>query len=356
MKRINKWLAMLLAVVMTLSFAACGQEPAPAPQPEPTTDVTYPVTVKDMAGREVTLEKQPERIVSGYYISSSACIALGLTDKMVGIEDKSAKRPIYKLAAPALIDLPNVGSAKAFDLEACIATEPDLVILPMKQKDTAQTLQEMGIATLLVLPESHEQLIEMFTLIGTATNTVKQAEKLISYYNTKLSAVTELTRDIPDDEKPVVYLGSTGDILRTAPREMYQASLITTAGGKNAGDVLEGSSWTDIDNETFLTMNPDIIVIPTDNFAVSSPDYTAEDVMNNPTFSDVTAVKNSAVYQMPIGYEAWDSPVPSGILGTLWMLKTLHPELYPAEQFAADVNEFYTVFYGFSVNEQDLRD
>lgn len=356
MKRINKWLAMLLAVVMVLSFAACGQEPAPAPQPEPTSDVTYPVTVKDMAGREVTLEKQPERIVSGYYISSSACIALGLTDKMVGIEDKSAKRPIYKLAAPALIDLPNVGSAKAFDLEACIATEPDLVILPMKQKDTAQTLQEMGIATLLVLPESHEQLIEMFTLIGTATNTVKQAEKLISYYNTKLSAVTELTRDILDDEKPVVYLGSTSDILRTAPREMYQASLITTAGGKNAGDVLEGSSWTDIDNETFLTMNPDIIVIPTDNFAVSSPDYTAEDVMNNPTFSDVTAVKNGAVYQMPVGYEAWDSPVPSGILGTLWMLKTLHPELYPAEQFAADVNEFYTVFYGFSVNEQDLRD
>lgn len=356
MKRINKWLAMLLAVVMVLSFAACGKEPAPAPQPEPTTDVTYPVTVKDMAGREVTLEKQPERIVSGYYISSSACIALGLTDKMVGIEDKSAKRPIYKLAAPALIDLPNVGSAKAFDLEACIATEPDLVILPMKQKDTAQTLQEMGIATLLVLPESHEQLIEMFTLIGTATNTVKQAEKLISYYNTKLSAVTELTRDIPDDQKPVVYLGSTSDILRTAPREMYQASLITTAGGKNAGDVLEGSSWTDIDNETFLTMNPDIIVIPTDNFAVSSPDYTAEDVMNNPTFSDVTAVKNGAVYQMPVGYEAWDSPVPSGILGTLWMLKTLHPELYPAEQFAADVNEFYTVFYGFSVNEQDLRD
>lgn len=356
MKRINKWLAMLLAVVMVLSFAACGKEPAPTPQPEPTSDVTYPVTVKDMAGREVTLEKQPERIVSGYYISSSACIALGLTDKMVGIEDKSTKRPIYKLAAPALIDLPNVGSAKAFDLEACIATEPDLVILPMKQKDTAQTLQEMGIATLLVLPESHEQLIEMFTLIGTATNTVKQAEKLISYYNTKLSAVTELTRDIPDDKKPVVYLGSTGDILRTAPREMYQASLITTAGGKNAGDVLEGSSWTDIDNETFLTMNPDIIVIPTDNFAVSSPDYTAEDVMNNPTFSDVTAVKNGAVYQMPVGYEAWDSPVPSGILGTLWMLKTLHPELYPAEQFAADVNEFYTVFYGFSVNEQDLRD
>ena len=135
MKRMNKLLALLLAA----SFAACGNEPAPTPDPEPTPDptpaITYPLTVTDMAGREVTLEKEPERIVSGYYISSSACIALGLSDKMVGIEDKSAKRPIYKLAAPALIDLPNVGSAKAFDLEACVNANPDLVILPMKQKD-----------------------------------------------------------------------------------------------------------------------------------------------------------------------------------------------------------------------------
>ena len=219
----------------------------------------------------------------------------------------------------------------------------------MKQKDTAQTLSEMGIATLLVLPESHEQLMEMFTLIGTATNSMEKATALIEYYNTKLVAVAELTKDLTDEQKPVVYIGSTSDILRTAPKEMYQASLITTAGGKNAGDVLEGTSWTDIDNETFLTMNPDVIVIPTDNFAVSSPDYTAEDVLNNATFADVTAVKNGAVYQMPVGFEAWDSPVPSGILGTLWMLHTLHPELYTAEQFAADADEFYSTFYGFHV-------
>ncbi len=301
-----------------------------------------------LTGKKTLLRLKKETLFRNFKLVLP-CIALGLSDKMVGIEHKSAKRPIYKLAAPALIDLPDVGSAKAFDLEACIATEPDLVILPMKQKDTAQTLQEMGITTLLVLPESHEQLIEMLTLIGTATNSMEKATALIEYYNTKLAAVAELTKDLTDEQKPVVYIGSTSDILRTAPKEMYQASLITTAGGKNAGDVLEGTSWTDIDNETFLTMNPDVIVIPTDNFAVSSPDYTAEDVLNNATFADVTAVKNGAVYQMPVGFEAWDSPVPSGILGTLWMLHTLHPELYTAEQFAADADEFYSTFYGFHV-------
>lgn len=72
-------------------------------------------------------------------------------------------------------------------------------------------------------------------------------------------------------------------------------------------------------------------------------------MLNNATFADVTAVKNGAVYQMPVGFEAWDSPVPSGILGTLWMLHTLHPELYTAEQFAADADEFYSTFYGFHV-------
>ena len=151
MKNLNKLLALLLAVLMVTAMAACGNTETPEGSDGPTA-VEYPLTVTDMAGREVTLEEAPERIVSGYYISSSACIALGLTDKMVGIEDKSTKRPIYQLAAPALIDLPNVGSAKAFDLETCIATEPDLVILPMKQKDTAETLTEMGIPTLLVLP------------------------------------------------------------------------------------------------------------------------------------------------------------------------------------------------------------
>ena len=101
-----------------------------------------------MAGREVSIEAVPERIVSGYYISTSTLIALGLSDKLVGIEAKADKRPIYKLSAPQLIELPNVGTAKEFNLEGCLALEPDLVILPLKLKSAAQTLEELGIPVL----------------------------------------------------------------------------------------------------------------------------------------------------------------------------------------------------------------
>ena len=355
----KKIISLLLALMLVFSLAACGtsantETQAPTqgqtePQTDPATEpagVTYPITVTDMAGREVTIESEPQNIVSGYYISSSACIALGLEDKIVGIEAKAAQRPIYAAAAPQLIDLPNVGTAKEFDLETCLSTDPDLVILPMKQKDTAAALEELGVPALLVLPESHEQIIEMFTLIGTAANCMDAAEDLIAYYEAELAEVEALVANVT--EAPTVYITGTSSYLTTAPGQMYQSSLITAAGGNAAGADIEGTSWMEISYEQLLTMNPDIIVVPTNNWANNAPDFTVDDVLADAELSEVTAVKNGAVHQMTVGFEAWDSPAPSGILGVKWMLKTIHPDLYTEAEFVADVVEFYETFYGFT--------
>ena len=162
----KRFLNLLLAMAMLVSVTACGQsakqqeepavsEPPAVEAPAPEVPAShYPVTVTDHAGREVVIEAEPEKLVSGYYISTSALIALDLEEKMVGIEAKANKRAIYSLAAPELIDLPNVGTAKEFDLEGCAALEPDLVILPMKLKSAAETLEGLGIDVLLVNPEN----------------------------------------------------------------------------------------------------------------------------------------------------------------------------------------------------------
>ena len=124
----KKLLSLLLCLAMVLSLTACGQSSETQPAvsetaiPETSAPETaipaghYPITVTDQAGREVTIEQAPERLVSGYYISTSALIALDLEDRLVGIEAKADKRAIYRLSAPELIDLPNVGTAKEFDL------------------------------------------------------------------------------------------------------------------------------------------------------------------------------------------------------------------------------------------------
>jgi iron complex transport system substrate-binding protein len=316
----------------------------------------FPLTVTDQAGNSVTLEQPAERIVSGYYISSSACLALGLKDKLVAVEEKIEARPIYKLSAPELIGtVGNVGSAKAFDLEACLAADPDLVILPKRAQDYAASLAEVGVPAIVVFPESHEALTEMIKLIAAVTGSEDKAEKLLSSYVLAKNSVEDMTADIKDEDKQVVYMCSPGSYMNTAPKDMYQASLIRSAGGINAGDSLDGDSWTEVSYEQILAMNPDVIIIPTNNMANGQPDYSADDVKADKNLSEVNAIKNNQVYNMPAGFEAWDSPVPSGILGMLWLVSTLHPDLYSPEDFALDAAYFYQEFYGFDMDEAALQ-
>ncbi len=332
----------LVLLILLVSFYAFSQSIA-----EEKTSGFSSVTVVDQAGNTVEITKEPQRIVSGYYISSSACLALGLEEKIVAVEANADQRPVYSLSAPELIDYEDVGTAKAFKIEACIAANPDLVILPMKQKQTAKTLNEMGIPAIVVNPESHDQIKEMFLLIGQATGTVLEAENLISWYDRILNIVQTKTKDINSDDRPVVYLCKTGSYMTTFPSGMYQAELIEAAGGKNAGSCVSGVSTVEVSYEQFLSMNPDIIIIPTNSNANGTPKYSADDILNDSMLSEVKAVKNGAVYQMPVGFESWDSPVPSGALGVLWMLHTIHPQMVSSEEFCKEVKDFYKTYYGF---------
>lgn len=299
----------------------------------------YPVTVTDPAGREVTIEKEPSSIVSGYYISSSLLIALGLKDKVVGIEAKADKRPIYKLAAPELTELPNVGTAKEFNLETCAALSPDLVILPMKLKDAAQSLTDLGITVLLVNPESQDLLTEMINTIATATNTNSEAAKLLAYIDSQKAILTSALSGV---EPESVYLAGNSSFLSTAGPSMYQSSIIELAGGKNAADSITDTYWAEISYEQLLAWDPSYIIIASD------AEYTVDDVMNDPNLAECTAIKNSHVYAIPGDVEALDSPVPAGILASVWLAGILHPDHVPTDTYTTEMTNYYETFYGIN--------
>lgn len=299
----------------------------------------YPVTVTDQAGREVTIEKEPSSIVSGYYISSSLLIALGLKDKVVGIEAKADKRPIYKLVAPELTELPNVGTAKEFNLETCAALSPDLVILPMKLKDAAQSLTDLGITVLLVNPESQDLLTEMINTIATATNTNSEAAKLLAYIDSQKAILTSALSGV---EPESVYLAGNSSFLSTAGPSMYQSSIIELAGGKNAADSITDTYWAEISYEQLLAWDPSYIIIASD------AEYTVDDVMNDPNLAECTAVKNSHVYAIPGDVEALDSPVPAGILASVWLAGILHPDQVSTDTYTTEMTNYYETFYGIN--------
>ena len=57
--------------------------------------MTGEITLTDMAGREVVLPGEAERVVSCYYVTTYAMLSLGLGNRLVGIEKKAESRPIY---------------------------------------------------------------------------------------------------------------------------------------------------------------------------------------------------------------------------------------------------------------------
>ena len=304
--------------------------------------VTYPVTVTDQAGREVTIAEEPVKLVSGYYISSSLLIALELDSKMVGVEAKADKRPIYKLSAPELIDLPNVGSAKNFDLEGCIALEPDLVILPLKLKDSAAALEELGINVILVNPENQQLFLEMADIIATATNTVERKNSLVEFINEQDAM---LDSAMAGAEAAKVYLAGNSDFLSTACNGMYQSDMISNAGGINVAGEIDDTYWVETDYEQVLAWNPEYIII------AAEADYSVEDVLSDENLAVCDAVVNGNVYKIPSKAEAWDSPVPGGILGSVWLGSVIHPDLISEEKCNSIIEEFYETFYDFKYSE-----
>ena len=337
MRKQTKILSVSLALALAFSVTAGAREGDGTGAEE-----AYPVTVTDQAGREVTLEEEPQKLVSGYYISTSLLIALDLEEKLVGIEAKADTRPVYSLAAPELLELPNVGSAKEFDLEGCAALEPDLVILPLKLQDAAATLEELGMDVLLVNPEDQELLEEMITLIGEATDTREKAQALLDFSDAQEE---RLAAALGKAGTPSVYLAGNSDFLSTAGDAMYQSDMIRMAGGVNAASELTDTYWADISYEQILTWNPEYIILASD------ASYTVEDVLADPNLAGCDAVEKEQVFQIPGKAEAWDSPVPSGILGAVWLSSILHPQECPPEESAAVIDEYYETFYDFVYSE-----
>ena len=327
----KKILCFIITLTMGMSLIGCTSTKQ---------ETSSAIQLTDQAGRQVNLKQPAQKIVSCYYITTYATLSLGISDRLVGIEKKAESRPIYKMANEKLLDLKQVGSLKELNIVAIANLKPDLVLMPMKLKDKAQALTDLQIPVLIVNPETHDQLVEMLTLIGKATGQEEKAKSLVNYYQTQMDKMKQL----PDIQK-TIYMGGNSSYLETAPASMYQSSLIETAGGSNAAKDIPGNYWSKVSYESLLHMNPDMIVIP------SSAHYSKKDIMNDKQLSSLKAVKNKAIYQMPKGLEEWDSPVPSGILGTMWLSSLLHPKEYSFDTFVKDVKSFYQTFYGFEIDE-----
>ena len=304
-----------------------------------------PITVTDQGGREVTLEAPAEKIVSCYYLVTASLLTLGQKDKIVGIEMKANSRELYKLAAPDFLDLPGVGSGKETNVEAIAALEPDLVLLPSKQLEAAETLTGLGIPTAVVEPETYESFCALLNMLGELCGCEDEAAELTTYYDGVVDRVTGLTKDV---EKPAVYLAGEASWLRTCAGGMYQREMIEMAGGSCVSQDIEGRTWADVSAEQLAAWDPEVI------FAVQYAEYTLDDIRNDGALAGIKAVAEDRLYTVPSEIEAWDYPQPSSILGLLWMTHILHPDLVSEEDYVKEAQQFYQTYFGIEVTREQI--
>lgn len=337
----KKFVSLLLILALLLGLGGCGQADD---REEPVTAFSgyYPVTVTDHAGREVVIEKEPQRLISCYYITTSLLMALDLNEKLVGIENDPDLRPIYNLSDPELLELPWVGTAKILDLEACAALTPDLVILPLRLKDSAAVLEELDIDVLLVDPESQERLTEMIRMVAKACSRETKGEELLAFLFEQESYLSDILADV---DAPSVYLSGNSNFLSTAGDAMYQADMIRLAGGTNVAGEITDTYWAEIDYEQLLVWDPDYIILP------SSAKYTVDDVLKDANLAGCSAVRTGKVYQIPSDAESWDSPVPGSVLGALWLANILHPDRLTETDCTEIMDEYYETFYRFTYSK-----
>jgi iron complex transport system substrate-binding protein len=308
------------------------------------------MTILDSANRTVTLNKPIERIASSSMPQDIRTIcALGAADKIVGVPDAITgdgvdNYPAIYMAYPELTELPIAGSPYygGPNLEVIASLEPDLVLISYADADAVQ--EATGVPTIAMPPTDEVALalkgFECLKMMGYVLNEQERAEELSSYFNDKLNEVRNVTSDIPDDEKPKVYLAFWGKLTYTPSfyGPVDEAGGILVADGGEPGPY-STHMW-EVSKEQIIAWNPDIIIL----HGASKGSLSIEDVFSDPDLKSIPAVANEKVYYTKAFQFGWDPA--TGVIECFYMGKLFHPEEFADLDVEEEGNKILEEVYG----------
>ena len=301
------------------------------------------LSVVDQAGREVSIALPVERVVSLYGVATLYLYALGVQDRLVlgtyvGLKPGS---PSWEALLSIDPDLPEKYTRRKPSLEEILARRPDIV-LASRQIDieATQELMRFGIPVVLLFAEDVEGVKGAARLLGRIFGEEKRAEELISYFEGAVERIASAIEERGLRRPRVLFVGTRP--FRVASGEMYQSHLIELAGGTPVTAGLKGY-WQDVDIEQILAWDPEVIFIAP--YGRVQPG----DLLGDPLWGAVSAVRGGRVHKMPRVFSPWDIPTPESFLGLLWMASKIHPEL--DIDIASEAVSFYRDFYGYELPE-----
>lgn len=301
------WLLLILLLV------ACAP-PAGAPAPQPTTAPApaFPVTVTDDDGQAVTIEREPQRLITLAPSNTEIVYALGIGDRLVAVSD-------YSDYPPEAATRPKVGYIRV-DIERVIGYNPDLVLATgaQRQQVTPQ-LRQRGLKVITLDPKNLENVFDNILLVGRATGQTAAAEKLVADLKARVKQIESGVRQA--GTRPRVFFELDKSLFTVGPGSFIH-DLIVRAGGENiAGDA--DRPYPQLSLEVLLQRDPEVIII-TDIGQYGGE--TPESVRARPGWQSVSAVRNNRV--VPINPDLVNRPGPRIVDGFEAIARALHPEAF----------------------------
>ena len=312
--------------------------------------------ISDCLGREVEVPARVERIVcTGVGALRYVCY-LGAQDLVVGVEEHETEAVIQRLYTyvnhEQFSQLPIIGMKDEPDPEAIMAIDPQVIVMSA-YLDGADELQAKTGIPVVVVPGSDSTLddkaYETFRLLGELLGREDAAAELTDYLQGIAADLEARTADIPDEEKPSVYIGGVsfkgqhgfeGTEAHYGPFELIHA--------RNLADEVSGqSSAFNIDPEQVLAWDPDIIFLDYNGMPLINEDYA-----KNPDFYDaLTAVAEGRVYAQ-ISFRHCASNLETALADAYYAASVMYPQRFADIDPAAKADEIFEKLLGRRVYDE----
>ncbi|SIQ96928.1 iron complex transport system substrate-binding protein [Haladaptatus litoreus] len=277
---------------------------------------SFPVTETDATGTEVTIEEEPERIVTLSPSAAQTMWEIGGQEKVVGV----TKFSTYLDGANAKANVSGAGMTTVVP-EKVVAQNPDLVLAPNVIPDqTVQTLRDAGLTVYkFEESESIEDIYAKTELTGQLTGECDGAAETVSWMKDRVNTVEQAVSG--EDSPKVLYVMSGGF---TAGEGTFINKIIETAGGTNIAAEADISGYKQISNEVVVQQQPDWFIVSA-----------GMEVPN--AYSETPAAQQNQTISLDSNYAS--QPAPRIVHPITKLAKTFHPEAYEQANLTTTTTE-----------------
>ena len=345
MKRI---LALLIALACMLS--GCGQGG---------NETESGRTITDGAGRQVQVPEKVESIVCVGVGALRYTCYVGAADLVVGVEDYEVKPGMSRLYNYVNFDqfksLPVIGTNGQPYTEEIISLAPDVIVMSAYASVEADDLQSKTGTPVVVVPGSDTTLdaaaYETIRIMGQLYGMETRAAELTDYLQTIQKDLDDRTKDIPDSEKPSVYVagvsfkgahGFEGTESYYGPFELIHANNLANTTGQTGAF--------DIDLEQVLSWDPEIIFLDFNGMELIHEDY----AKNPDYYNSLTAVQEGKVYSQ-ISFRSSASNLETALADAYYAACVMYPEQFKDVDPVAKAGEIFEKLLGSNPYE-DLKE